>query len=528
MTDFNWEFPYRSQRMPILAANVVATSQPLAAQAGLRMLLKGGNAADAALAAAIALTVVEPASNGIGSDAFAIVWDGNALHGLNASGRSPRAWTPERFAGLTRMPLVGWDAVTVPGAVDAWVRVSERFGRLPFAELFEPAVHYARNGFPVSPKTAARWAHTPTLYKDFPDFAAAFLPGGKPPAAGERFRFPEQGDTLAEIAATRGESFYRGDLARRIVAYAGKTGGAMTAADLAQHRSDWVEPIACEFEGVCLHEIPPNGQGLAALIALGILSRCDLTRYPPDSADSLHLQLEAMKIAFAEAYRHIADPSCMRAPASTFLADDFLSRRAAEIDLQRAGRYRSGIAAEKGTVYLSAADECGMMVSFIQSNYNGFGSGIVIPATGISLQNRASGFSLEAGHPNRVAGGKRPFHTIIPGFVTRGGQPLMSFGVMGGSMQAQGHVQMMVRIFGYGQNPQAASDAPRWHVFEDGSVALEQGLAAAVTAELGRRGHRILTGQPESLFGGAQLIYRLASGFCAASDHRKDGQAVGY
>jgi len=528
MINFSWKFPYPSQRMPVFAKNVVATSQPLAAQAGLRMLLKGGNAVDAALATAIALTVVEPASNGIGSDAFAIVWDGCKLHGLNASGRSPQAWTPARFSGLTQMPLQGWDAVTVPGAVDAWVKLSERFGTLPFPDVFAPAIHYARSGFPVSPKTAAKWAQTPQIYKDYSDFAAAFLPNGKAPGVGEFFRFPDQANTLEEIAGSRGESFYRGELAKRIVAHAQATGGTMREADLAQHQSDWVEPIALEYQGVSLQEIPPNGQGLAALIALGILKHHNLRQYPADSADSLHLQFEAMKIALAEAHRYIADPAYMPVDALAFLNGDFLSKRAAEIDMHQAKRYRSGLPAEGGTVYLTAADESGRMVSFIQSNYNGFGSGIVVPGTGISLQNRASGFTLEPGHPNQVGGGKRPFHTIIPGFVMKNNKPLMSFGVMGGDMQAQGHVQMMIRVFDYGQNPQAASDAPRWHVFTDGRVALEGGFSASVVEGLTRRGHQIILGQPESLFGGAQLIYRLNDGYCAASDHRKDGQAVGF
>ena len=528
MVNCSWDFLYPSQRMPVFAKNVVATSQPLAAQAGLRMMLKGGNAVDAALASAIALTVVEPVSNGIGSDAFAIVWDGQRLYGLNASGRAPQAWTPERFAGLKTMPQLGWDAVTVPGAVDAWVTLSDRFGKLPFTDLFEPAIHYARTGFLVSPKTAAKWSQTPTLYKDYPDFAAAFLPGGKAPVTGELFRFPGQGDTLEEIARTKGESFYRGELARRIIAYAGATGGAMTETDLAQHRSDWVEPIAREYRGVCLNEIPPNGQGLAALIALGIISHHNILQYPVDSADSLHLQLEAMKIALAEAYRHIADPACMQADPHAFLDDAFLAKRASEIDMRHAKHFSSALPVDKGTVYLTAADEAGMMISFIQSNFNGFGSGIVVPGTGISMQNRASGFSLEPGHPNQVDGGKRPFHTIIPGFVMRDNKPLMSFGVMGGPMQAQGHVQMMIRIFGYGQNPQAASDAPRWRVMENGQIAFERGVSAAVLEALEHRGHKTLPNSHETHFGGAQLICRLDDGYCAASDHRKDGEAVGF
>ena len=524
----SWQFPYPSQRMPVLARNVVATSQPLAAQAGLRMLLKGGNAVDAALATAIALTVVEPTSNGIGSDAFALVWDGEKLHGLNGSGRSPRAWTPDRFAGLNQMPIFGWDAVTVPGAVDTWVELSQKFGKLSFGDLFAPAIEYAQNGFVVSPITAVRWLATPELYRDFPDFGKTFLRAGRAPRAGERFCCPDQARTLESIAASHGESFYRGDLARKIVTCAKSNGGAMTLEDLANHASQWVQPISTEYRDVHLHQIPPNGQGLAALIALGLLRNFDLHQYPADSADSIHLQVEAMKIALAEAYRHIADSGAMAVDPAEFLSEEFLNPRAQEIRLDHAAHPESKILTDHGTVYLTAADETGMLVSFIQSNYLGFGSGVVIPQTGISMQNRGYGFVLEQGHPNCVDGNKRPFHTIIPGFVTRNGQALMSFGVMGGSMQAQGHVQMMVRIFDYNQNPQAACDAPRWHVDENFQVALEPGTPAEVISGLKDRGHNIIDNPPFHRFGGAQLIYTLENGYCAASDHRKDGQAVGY
>ncbi len=524
-----WDFPYPSQRMPVLARNVVATSQPLAAQAGLRMLLRGGNAVDAALAAAIALTVVEPTSNGIGSDAFAIVWDGTTLHGLNGSGRSPRGWTPARFAGLTTMPRTGWDTVTVPGAVDAWSRLSARFGKLTFAELFGPAITYAQEGFPVSPMTAARWRLAESLFAGFPELMRSFFPHGRAPKAGEIFRSPEQAETLAAIAASRGEAFYRGALAQRIAACAASAGGAMTLADLDAHRADWVEPLSVDYRGVRLHEIPPNGQGIAALIALGILRHFDLGAYAPDSAESLHLQIEAMKSAFDEIFRHAADIDYMRVSPAAMVDDGALESRAAAIRLKQAAAPAAMAPAAGGTVYLTTADASGAMVSFIQSNYLGFGSGVVVPGTGIALQNRGCGFVLDPTHPNGVAGGKRPFHTIIPGFVTRDGRPLMSFGVMGAHMQPQGHVQMMVRIFDYGQNPQSACDAPRWHVAPDGVVALEPGLPAATVAGLRERGHRIRLDEPASTFGGGQLILKLAEGdYLAASDPRKDGQAVGF
>jgi gamma-glutamyltranspeptidase / glutathione hydrolase len=525
---FSWDLPYPSRRMPVLARNVVATSQPLAAQAGLRMLLNGGNAVDAALAAAIALAVVEPTSNGIGSDAFAILWDGHTLHGLNSSGRSPRALSPTRFEGCRAMPVLGWDTVTVPGAVAAWSALSSRFGTLPFADLFAPAIDYAARGFPVSPITAARWQDSRERYPDFPEINRTFFPGGRAPRPGEVFRCPAQAETLAAIAETSGESFYRGPLARAIADCASAEGGRMTVEDLAAHQADWVEPMAMSYRGVQLHEIPPNGQGIAALIALGILRHLDLQRFPADSAESLHLQIEAMKRAFAEVFRHVADITYMIVPPADLLGDERLAAAAADIRMDAAAAAAARRPAGGGTVYLTAADESGMMVSFIQSNYMGFGSGVVVPGTGIALQNRGLGFTLQVGHPNRVGGGKRPFHTIIPGFVTRAGRPLMSFGVMGAHMQPQGHVQMMVRIFDHGQNPQAACDAPRWHVAPDGSVQLEPGFPAETLAGLARRGHSVSTAAPTSLFGGGQLIHRLDEGYAAASDWRKDGQAVGF
>jgi gamma-glutamyltranspeptidase/glutathione hydrolase len=527
---FTYDFPYPSQRMPVLAKNVVATSQPLAAQAGLEMLKRGGNAVDAAIATAIALTVVEPTSNGIGSDAFAILWDGTQLHGLNASGRSPAALTPERFAGQAGVPLRGWDAVTVPGAVSGWVTLSERFGKLPFEALFEPAVRYAREGFLVSPITAKVWAFAEKTFADTPEFGQAFLPGGRAPKPGTLFRFEDQAKTLERIAETKGEAFYRGDLAEKMAAHAQASGGLLSEEDLAAHRNDWVGTISQDYRGVTLHEIPPNGQGLAALLMLGILEHHPLADYGVDSADSLHVQIEAMKLGFADAHRYVADPDFLDVPVEALLDPAYLAERAALIDPKRAQNPGYGVPKRGGTVYLTAADAEGMMVSLIQSNYYGFGSGVVVPGTGISLQNRGAGFTLEKGHPNEVGGGKRPFHTIIPGFVTQNGAPLMSFGVMGGPMQPQGHAQMVIRLRDYAQNPQAASDAPRWRVVEGLEVAVEQGFKPDVLNDLTARGHQLSETAPEASFsfGGAQLIYRLEGGYLAASDHRKDGQAVGF
>ncbi len=524
--------PYPSQRMPLMARNVVATSQPLAAQAGLRMLLQGGNAVDAAIAAAATLTVVEPTSNGLGSDAFALVWDGERLHGLNASGRSPRALRPERFAGADALPYSGWDSVTVPGAVSGWVALHERFGSLALETLLGPAVTYAAEGFAVSPITARAWSLSRARFADQPDWQRAFAPGGTTPRAGETWRFPDQARSLMCIAETAGEAFYRGDLADAIAAHARSGGGLLEHDDLAEHRPEWVAPLSTPYGGFDLFELPPNGQGLAALIALGILRhRPDLHDHPLDSPRWLHLQIEALKLALADAERWIADPDHMTEVAAAQLLDDaYLVERAALIDAKRAGDPGHGTPPAGGTVYLSAADAAGRMVSFIQSNYAGFGSGVVVPGTGIALQNRGAGFVLTPGHPNRVGGGKRPFHTIIPAFLTEAGAPRCSFGVMGGPMQAQGHVQMTLRLVDQRQNPQAASDAPRWRVLAGRSLAVEASLPAATLQVLLELGHDVNVTPPDQSFGfgGAQLVWRDETGYVAGSDHRKDGQAVGY
>ncbi len=511
-----------------MAKNVVASSQPLAVQAGLRMLEKGGNAVDAALATAICLTVVEPTSNGLGSDAFALLWDGEELHGLNGSGRSPDAWSFEQFSKYEAMPWTGWDTVTVPGAVSTWVALWERFGTLPFKELFKPAIHYAREGFLVSPITAKMWAFAPKKYQEFPNFATAFLPGGRAPVAGERFFHPAQARTLEAIAETKGEAFYKGGLAKVMASHARETGGLLSEEDLAAHSAEWVKPLSQDYRGFTLHELPPSGQGIAALQMLGILEHFEMDELPVDSPESIHLQAEAMKLALADAHRYVADPGHMELDPDELLGSNYLSRRAALIHKGRAQNPCYGRPARGDTVYLTAADESGMMVSFIQSNFGGFGSGIVVPGTGISLQNRGTGFSLEQGHPNQVNGGKRPYHTIIPAFLSRKGEPVMSFGVMGGPFQPQGHAQILVRMLDHLQNPQAAIDAPRWQVFPDMELALEPGLPAATVKGLKAQGHLVTMEKEFWYFGGAQAIWRLEDGYCAASDPRKDGQAAGF
>jgi gamma-glutamyltranspeptidase/glutathione hydrolase len=520
------ELPYPSRRVPTMARQMVATSQPLAAQAGLAVLAAGGNAVDAAIATAAALTVVEPTMNGLGSDSFALVWDGERLHGLNGSGRSPARFTYARFRSRRRMPALGWDAVTVPGAVHAWSTLWRKLGSRPFDELLAPAIGYARGGFPVTPVTAALWREQAPRYGRFREFSRVFLPGGEAPAPGALFSNPDLAETLEEIAASEGSSFYRGAIAARIAAAADAEGGVLTEDDLGAHRSTWVEPLALPFGGVTIHELPPNGQGLASLIALGILDKLGIGRLPVDGAEAVHLQVEAMKVAFAACRRHVADPEAMALEPAALLEPAYLEAAARKISAATARPPGPALVPEHGTVTLSVADRNGWMVSFIQSNYLGFGSGVVVPKTGIALQNRALGFSLDPRHPNCVAGRKRPYHTIMPGFATRGGQPAAAFGVMGGHMQPQGHVQMVLRLFAHGQNPQAACDAPRWYLSEESEVGLEPGLAALGPA-LTARGHALLAAPPTVLFGGAQIVQKVGDVYWGGSDPRKDGMAVG-
>ncbi len=492
------------------------------------MLLRGGNAVDAAIATAITLTVVEPTMNGIGGDAFALVWDGQQLHGLNASGRSPKAWTTGMFAGLEEMPATGWQSVTVPGAVSSWIELSRRFGILPFSDLFLPAIEYARRGFMVSPFIARTWAEVAGKYRGFESFADTFLPGGRAPLAGEIFHCKELAATLEEIAETFGESFYRGRLATAIASYARETGGLLQEDDLGTHMPEWVEPVTASFGDYSVHEIPPNSQGIAALVALALLRDTEISSVHPDSVQSIDLQLRAMFVAHSDIRAHVADPQYMDCDATSLLNAEHLRILARQMDLWPTADHSLHQGQSGGdTVYLTTADSSGMMVSFIQSNYYDFGSGIVVPGTGISLHSRAACFSLDPHHPNVVDGGKRPFHTLSPAFVSSQGLPIMSFGVMGGPMQPQGHVQTFLRVCTHGQNPQAACDAPRWHVTADGDVLLERGFAAPVRegiAGYGYRVHDMEYGDP--VFGAGQLAVSLPEGYCAASDPRRDGQVA--
>ena len=538
---FNWHNPYPTLRMPVLARNVVSTSQPLAAQAGLRMLWKGGNAVDAAIAAAATLTIVEPVSNGLGSDAFAILWDGKQLTGLNSSGVAPAAWSPEYFArkygtdgnGLAERPIRGWDAVTVPGAIAGWAALHERFGKLPFADLMEPAIEIAERGHSVAPVVAHKWAAAIPALEAQPGFAEAFMPNGRAPHVGEKFTFKAAAATLRVLAEQGPRAYYEGEIAENIAAFSTACGGAMTLDDLRNYRPDWVTPISKRYRGYDVHEIPPNGQGIAALIALGILEKFDVAGMAVDQVDSQHLQIEAMKLAFADIYRYVSDPRSMEVTPAEMLDDGYLTERAKLIDLGKARDPGFGMPRSGGTIYLTAADESGMMISFIQSNYMGFGSGIVVPGAGISLQNRGVGFSMDPRSPNVVGGGKRPFHTIIPAFLTKDGAPVMSFGVMGGDMQPQGHMQTLVRMLDYKQNPQAACDAPRWKVNRDFTLDVESTMRRDTVEALQARGHRLKSiDDPYMDFGSGQFIWRLSDdpdhGYVAASDSRRDGHAAAF
>ncbi|MCU0951329.1 MAG: gamma-glutamyltransferase family protein [Burkholderiaceae bacterium] len=551
--NFDWTNPYPTTRTPVFARNVVATSQPLAAQAGLRVMQQGGNAVDAAIAAAAVIAQTEPCSNGLGSDNFAIVWDGQQLHGMNASGIAPAAWSLEFFRSrygddlqATR-PLRGWDTVTVPGAVAGWALLHGKLGHLPFADVLAPAIDYAERGFAVSPVTQDKWRMAEPLLKDYPGFAEHFLPRGRAPQVSEHFKLAGAARTLKLIADTKGEAFYRGEIAAAIAAYARDTGGSITARDFEAYwdfvRSHgWVGTIsksvtAADGHAYTLHEIPPNGQGIAALSCLGMLKHTGLAQYAVDSTDWQHVMIEAMKLAFADTYAYVADARGMTVTPAQMLDDGYLAERARMIDMTRAQAFSAGTPPKGGTIYLTTADRNGMMVSLIQSNYMGFGSGIVVPGYGISLQNRGHGFSMDAASPNVVRPGHRPFHTIIPAFLMKGEgalqTPQMSFGVMGGNMQPQGHVQTLARMLFAGQQPQAACDAPRWKFMQGVDIEIENAMPVTVANELAARGHSITRAFDSYMdFGSGQFIWRLGDpatdGYVAASDSRRDGQAAGY
>lgn len=555
-------YPFPSRRLPVLARRgVVATSEPLAAQAGLRILQQGGNAVDAAVATAAALTVVEPTCNGVGGDAFALVWDGAEVHALNGSGRALGAHTPETFArlGHSRIPQRGWLPVTVPGAPAAWADLHRRFGRLPFEALFEPAISYAAEGFAVAPVTALRWATAAQIYAAEADgspelqpWRRTFTNDGRAPQAGDVFALPDLARTLRELGSSDCESFYRGPLAARIASFAAATGGLLTAADLSAHQSNWVAPLHTRYRDHDVWEIPPSSQGIAALTALNILEGFDLARLGRSSIEGYHLQIEAIKLALGDAFAYVADPTHVEVPWRERLSAEYAAARRRQIQPFALSTLPLQ-PARGGTVYLCTADADGMMVSLMQSNYSGwllgFGSGVVVPDTGIALHARAGGFSLDPRHPNVIAPGKRPFHTLAPSFLSRAGKAIGPFGIMGGPVQPQGHVQFMVHQIDHGLNPQAVVDAPRFQWISGARVEVELGFPAEAMQGLLARGHEVhpcveFAALPPSLspgalgtgallrsgdFGKAQMIRRLDNGvYAAASDWRADGCAAGY
>ncbi|MBN8248247.1 MAG: gamma-glutamyltransferase [Verrucomicrobia bacterium] len=526
---------------------MVCTSHPLATQAGLEALRAGGSAVDAAIAANACLGLMEPVSCGVGGDLFAIVWDPETrkLHGLNGSGRSPKSLTLEmlRDRGLAFMPSYGPLPVTVPGCVDGWFTLHERFGRRPMASNLAPAIAYARDGFPVSEIIAEAWGRNLRLLETYPNVLSVYAPGGRAPRRGERFRNPQLASTYEAIAQGGRDTFYRGDIARTTAAFVQSQGGFLEAGDFAAHRSTWVEPISTRYRGHEVWELPPNGQGLAVLQMLNLLEGYDLRTAGFGSVEAMHAFIETKKLAFADRARLYADPEFFQTPIPELNSRDYAARRRALVDPKRAAaQVEPGLPALKtsDTIYLCAADARGMMVSWIQSNFRGMGSGMVPPGLGFMLQDRGEAFDLTPGRPNTFAPGKRPFHTIIPAFVTREGEPLMAFGVMGGDMQPQGHVQILVNLLDHGMSLQAAGDAPRvYHtgsadsngliMTNSGVVNLEPGFSEASIRALEERGHRVTVRKGE-VYGGYQAIWRDHDQqvWIGASESRKDGQAAGY
>ncbi|QAS53624.1 gamma-glutamyltransferase family protein [Halobacillus litoralis] len=506
--------PYHTPRHTTVAHNgMVATSQPLAAQAGLSILQKGGNAIDAAIATAATLTVVEPTSNGIGSDAFALVWVKDKLYGLNGSGHSPSSISIDALKkqGYEEIPKYGFTPVTVPGAPGTWAELSNRFGKLPFKELLAPAIKYAEEGFPISPVLGKFWSMAANKFKEvlsgeeFTSWFDTFAPNGKAPKIGEVWKSEGHASTLKKIAETKGEAFYNGELAAAIDQFSKKHNGYISKKDLADYKPEWVEPISVDYKGYNVWEIPPNGQGIVALSALNMLKGFDYM--DKESVDTYHKQIEAMKLAFADGEKYVADEKHMSVKAEELLNEDYATERRGLIG-EEALTPEAGTPPSGGTVYLATADDEGNMVSFIQSNYMGFGSGLVVPGTGIALQNRGHNFSLDPDHANALAGGKRSYHTIIPGFLTKGDQPVGPFGVMGGFMQPQGHVQVAMNTVDFHLNPQAALDAPRWQWMKDKSVWVEPHFPKHVAEALARKGHKIEVQLETGAFGRGQIIWR--------------------
>ncbi|TBL77348.1 gamma-glutamyltransferase family protein [Paenibacillus thalictri] len=529
--------PYGSFQMPVYGKKgMVATSHPLAAQAGLDILKRGGNAVDAAIGAAASLTVLEPNSTSIGGDAFALVWHGGRLYGLNASGPAPKGMSIDalRQAGYSKIPEWGVLPVTVPGTPAAWQALSEKFGRLPLTESLEPAIRYAEEGFPLSPVIGYNWklwveriAAKLEGQEPFDAFFETFAPGGRIPEAGMLWKSPDHARTLQLIAQTKAEAFYRGELAEQIGAFMKRYDGFLSQEDLASYAPEWVEPISVNYRGFDVWEIPPNGQGLVALMALNLVKGFDFAE--KDCVETCHKQIEAMKLSFEEGFRYITDSRKMKVPVQQLLSEEHANNRR-QLITDRIYNPDLSSLPNGGTVYLAAADGEGNMVSFIQSNYKAFGSAIVIPGTGINLQNRGMDFSMNPNHDNALEPGKKTYHTIIPGFLTKGGQPVGPFGVMGGYMQPQGHLQILMNTIDFRMNPQAALDAPRWQWRENNTLELEPSFPNHIAEALARKGHHVVRATNSYGFGRGQIIWRDAETgvYAGASESRADGQVAAW
>ncbi|MBT4214010.1 MAG: gamma-glutamyltransferase [Porticoccaceae bacterium] len=534
-----------AMRSPVLATSAMAaTSQPLATQVALDVMKNGGNAIDAAIAANALLGLVEPTGNGLGGDLFAIVWDAKTkkLYGLNASGRSPKSLSLEWFAqnGHQSIPSHGPLPVTVPGAVDGWFMLHDRFGKKPMNELLKPTIDYAKEGFPVSQLIAYYWNRSIPLLERWPGFSEQFTIEGRAPAEGEIWKNPGLAKTLQSIADGGRDAFYKGDIAKTIANYMEKNGGFLSYEDLSSHTGNWVDPVSTNYRGYDVWELPPNGQGIAALQILNIMELFDISSMDHDSAEYVHLFTEIKKLVFEDRAKYYADSEFNKIPVTTLISKDYAQERSGLLNLDRAANtYPAGKLLEEGdTIYLTTADKEGNMVSLIQSNYRGMGSGMAPDGLGFVLQDRGEMFSLEEGHFNQFEGGKRPFHTIIPAFVTKGDLPWMSFGLMGGAMQPQGHAQIVINMIDFEMDIQAAGDAPRIHhtgsseptgevMINGGILNLETGYPYETIRQLMRMGHEIQ--YANGPYGGYQAIHRAPNGvYWGATETRKDGHAAGY
>ena len=534
--------PFASRSEVIGQNGMVATSHPLATQIGLDVLKKGGTAIDAAIAANIALGLMEPTGNGIGGDLFAIVWDAQSkqLYGLNASGPAPKNISIDYFKAqnLTKIPSYGPLPVTVPGAVDGWVKLHEKFGNQAFSSLFKPTIDYALNGFPVTETIAYYLANSVSRFKDYPNFKEVWLKNGKTPAKGEIFKNPQLAKTLQTIADKGRAGFYEGEVAHTMANFIQSQGGFLSYEDLSSFHAEWTPPVSSNYRGYDVWELPPNGQGIAALQILNILENYDLKKMGLYSSEYIHLFTEAKKLAFADRAKYYADPHFSKIPVKELISKDYANDRAKNINLMEAALTdEPGILKDGDTIYLTAADQYGNMISLIQSNYRGMGSGMMAPGLGFMMQDRGELFSLQPTHKNALIGGKRPFQTIIPAFVTKDGKPYMSFGVMGGATQPQAHAQIIINMVDFGMNLQEAGDAPRIvHsgssqptdeiMLDGGSLSLEKGFGLKIEKELEKLGHKIK--YEKGIFGGYQAIMLKEDVYYGASESRKDGQAAGY